>query len=92
MGLINSDEKIVQIDKNYGDPIEVEWIDAYADATWQSVEDAMQIPDETYCRTLSYFIGINEGFLIIASTIGKSEDNDIGGVWKIPLKWIIKVK
>jgi hypothetical protein len=78
--------------KSFGDRIYIEWIDAYTDDGWKSVEDSLKLDDERFCYTYGFYVGKKDGFLIICHTIGKTKDNDVLGRLCIPLKWIIRAK
>ena len=84
--------KPVKIEKKYGDRIEVCWTDACERSGWRSVEDALKVPDEVFVRTIGFYLGHTKEFLTLANSIGKSEKNDVSGIWHIPVKWITKLK
>ncbi len=81
-----------KINKKFGDPIEVSWTDSCAGAEWQSVEDALEIPDAVFVRTRGFYLGHTKEFLTLASSIGKSRSNNVSGVWHIPRAGITKLK
>ena len=83
---------VYEIKKKFGDKIIVEWNDAYAEDEWIPFDKAIKISDKGYCKTIGFYIGQKGGYLIVASTIGKTKKEDLGGIWYIPLKWLIKVK
>lgn len=82
----------MKINKKFGDKIYIEWIDAYTNDDWKSVEDSLKLEDERFCYTNAFYIGRKDGFLIVCHTKGKTKDNDIMGKLYIPLKWIMRVK
>jgi hypothetical protein len=82
----------MKIDKKFGDKIYVEWNDAYSsDNSWVSFENAIEIPEEVFCKTSGFFVHKTKDYLIIANTVGNTKEDDIGGVLYIPRKWINKV-
>jgi len=82
----------MKINKKFGDKIYLEWIDAYTNDGWKSVEDSLKLDNERFCYTNAFYIGKKNGFLIVCHTIGKTAKNDIMGRLHIPEKWIRKVK
>jgi len=82
----------VKIDKSFGDKIYIEWVDAYTDDKWDTVDKASELSDNRFCCTNAFYVGKKDGFLIVCHTKGKTKDNDIMGKLYIPLKWIHKIK
>jgi len=82
----------MQIKKSFGERIYLEWNDAISKEGWKSVEDALKYDDEAFCKTNAFYIGENKEYITVAATIGKTKKNDVGGVWQIPKKWILKIK
>lgn len=83
----------MKINKKFGQAITIHWIDACQRiSSWMPVSKALQIPDEVYTRTRAFYVGQDKLFLTVACCIGKNKNNDVGGVWHIPKKWIMKVK
>jgi len=82
----------MKIKKNFGDRIYIEWIDAIERNGWKTVEDAIKLIDEIYCKTNAFYIGEDKIYIKVAHTIGKSAENDVLGVLWIPKKWIQKLK
>lgn len=82
----------IRIDKQFRDPIMVEWIDACERSGWVSFKDAMMVPDEVYVTTRGFYLGHNKEFLTVAASVGKTKANDVGGVWHIPRAWIKKIR
>ena len=78
--------------KKFGSIVYIEWIDACDRSDWRSMEDAIKVPDEVYVKTVGFYLHHDSKFLTVASSIGKSEKNDVGGVWHIPRVWIKKIK
>ena len=58
--------RIPKLKKNQ--PIYVEWIDAYADTSWQEEGEARQRPDID-CQTLGFYLKHNEELLWLSATI-----------------------
>ena len=83
---------IVKIDKQFRDPITVEWIDACERSGWMTVESATTVPDEVYVTTRGFYLTHSKEFLTVAASVGKAKANDVGGVWHIPRAWIKKIK
>lgn len=83
---------MIRINKKYGDLIKVSWIDACERSGWRTVEEALKIPDEIYVQTVGYYLGHTKEFLTLATSIGKSRENDVGGVWHIPRTWIQRIR
>jgi hypothetical protein len=75
--------------KTFGDPIDVEWIDAVSCAGWYSKKDLTQTPSECYCKSRGFFVCQDKTFLVIAHTINGDE---CIGVQYIPQGWILKRK
>jgi len=82
----------MKINKKFGDRIEIEWLDACGIEGWKSVNDAMKIPDEVYCFTRGWYVKHDKEFMTICRDKGKTKNNEIGGVFHIPLAWIKKIK
>jgi len=78
--------------KKFGDQIYLEWFDACERTGWKPLFDAMTIDDEVFCKTTAFYLGENKDFVIVAHTIGKTDKNDITGIFQIPKKWITKWK
>lgn len=80
--------------KKYGSAITVEWHDAVNSNDWMSIDDALKIPqkEKGYVKTRGFYIGEKKGYLVIADSIGKTKEEDIGGVWCIPKAWIKKIR
>ena len=81
-----------KIKKKLFQSITVWWIDACDQSGWKSVEDALKTPNEVHVITRAFYLGQDKNFLCIADSIGKSINNDVGGIWHIPLKCIKKTK
>lgn len=84
--------KQVKINKQFRDPITVEWIDACEQTGWKSFEDAIRVPDEVYVTTRGFYLKHTKDFLTMAASVGKGKDNEVGGVWHIPRAWIQKIR
>jgi len=86
--------KIQKVLKNkcFGSKIYLEWVDAYTEDKWGSVDDSLELSSNRFCYTNAFYIGKKDGFLIVCHTKGKTKDNDIMGKLYIPLVWIRKVK
>ena len=82
----------MKIRKKFGDKIFVEWIDAHTEDKWGSVDDSLKLSDSRFCYTNAFYVGQEDGFLIVCHTKGKTKDSDIMGKLYIPLAWIQKVK
>lgn len=83
---------MVKINKKFGDPIEVHWLDACEVTGWRSVKEAEKIPNEVEAFSRGWYVSCNRKFVTICHSKGKSDNNDITGVLYIPRAWIIKVK
>jgi hypothetical protein len=81
----------VKTRKSWGQKIYIEWRDATS-SSWQTTEEALKKDDEQLCYTNGFFVGEDKDNIVVACTRGKTKDNLIGGVWRIPKNWIIKVK
>lgn len=77
--------------KKFGDPIDIEWIDSLSDANWQTVEQVMIVPEETFCMTRGFFVGQTDKFIHVIQTKGKTEKNEVAGLLLIPKGVILKV-
>ena len=82
----------IRINKQFRDPITVEWIDACVRSGWMTVDSAKVVPDEVYVSTRGFYVAHNKEFLTIAASVGKTKANDVGGVWHIPRAWIKKIR
>lgn len=82
----------MKIKKDFGEKIYIEWIDAYAESDWESVNEASKIPDEVYCYTNAFFLGQTKDFVIVVHTKGKTIKNDVMGKLIIPKAWICRIK
>lgn len=82
----------MRINKKFGDKIQVDWIDAYTNDDWKSVDSSLKLEDERFCYTNAFYVGQKDGFLIVCHTKGKTKNNDIMGKLYVPLKWILRVK
>jgi hypothetical protein len=78
--------------KKFGDQIYIEWIDAIERVGWKTVEEAVEVIDEVYCKTCAFYLDEDKEYVKVAHTIGKSIKNDVLGVLLIPKKWIRKIK
>lgn len=74
--------------KCFGDKIYIEWVDAYTNDDWKSVESSLKLDEERFCYTNAFYIGKKDGFLIVCHTKGKTKDNSVMGRLYIPLNWI----
>ena len=81
-----------KIQKEWGDKVYIEWIDAIEKTGWQSVENAIKMDDEVFCRTNAFFLSQDKDFIHVAHTIGMSKTNDVTGILRIPKRWLSKVK
>ena len=66
--------------KKFGDSIDVEWDDCWANSEWRCYDSAMKVPDEVFCKTRAFFVGQTEHFVHIAHTIGLTKENEIAGL------------
>ena len=82
----------MKIKKKFGDKVDLTWLDACEVSGWKSLDDALKIPDEVYCKTRGYFLGQDKDFVTIAHTIGKGKNNDTTGIMHIPKKWLLGIK
>lgn len=82
----------MKIKKNFGDKIYIEWVDAYTEDGWKSVNEALKTSDEIYCYTNAFFLGQTKDFIMVVHTKGKTIKNDVMGKLTIPKAWIRKIK
>jgi len=82
----------VKVNKKFGDKIYIEWVDAIERIGWKTVDEAIEVIDEVYCRTNAFYLDEDKEYVKVAHTIGKSIKNDVLGILLIPKKWIRKVK
>lgn len=82
----------MKINKKFGEKIYIEWVDAYTEDGWKSVDDALKLSSATYCYTNAFFLGQNKDFLMVVHTKGKTDKNDVMGKLTLPKVWIRKVK
>ncbi len=82
----------MKISRKFGASIEVIWLDAYTDDKWGTVLDAKNLDDERFCYSKGWYIGREDGYLIMCHTKGKTVSHNVMGKLYIPLKWIVKVK
>lgn len=82
----------MKVKKKFGDQIYIEWIDAIERTGWKSVEDAIEVVDEVYCKTNAFYLGEDKEYVKVAHTIGKTVENDVLGILLIPKSWIKKIK
>lgn len=82
----------MKINKKFGDKIYIEWVDAYTNDGWTTLEKAMEESSNAFCRTSAFYIGQNKNFIVVSHTQGKSKDNSLMGVVSIPKKWLRKVR
>ncbi len=82
----------MKINKKFGDKIYIEWIDAIARVGWKTVDEAIEVIDEVYCKTSAFYLDEDKDYIKVAHTIGKSIKNDVLGILLIPKKWISKIK
>lgn len=75
--------------------IYIEWADAMANlSTWIDVEDAIEWAEngEGLVRQVGWVIKETQNYLLIADRLGQINSTvpDLGGVFKIPIKWVKK--
>lgn len=78
--------------KKYGDPIEIEWDDAWSNHDWHVYDSAMVVPDEVFSKTRAWFVGETKHFIHVVHTIGRTKENEMTGLLLIPKGTIKKVK
>ncbi len=80
--------KIPKLKKNQ--PLYVEWIDAYAESSWQDENEARQRPDVD-CQTLGFYLKHSEEFIWMGSTMSgfkkKQRNTEI-----VPIGCLTKIK
>jgi len=81
---------LVKIGKKWGQRIFVEWRDAILDDEWISTISALNSDKDQICYTSAFYIGEDNHNLVVAMTIGKTEEDEVAGVWKIPKGCIIR--
>jgi len=72
---------------NYGDLIEIEWIDADQGTGWTTLVDVLEEEPDLKCRSVGYFMFSTEKYIVAAVTIGVKDPQDVNGVWHIPRCW-----
>jgi len=82
----------MKIDKNFGNKIYIEWIDAYSTDGWTSYTDVFKESLNAFCKTNAFYVGETENFIIVSHTQGSTKDNSLMGVLHIPKKWVRKIK
>ena len=75
--------------------IYIEWSDAMANiSSWMTEEDAIEWAEngEGLVKQVGWLIKEGESYLLIAGRLGQINlgSPDIGGVFKIPTKWVKK--
>lgn len=75
------------IKKKWGDPIDLEWVDAISESGWKSSSELDKTPPECLCKTRGYFVGMTECMIIVAHTISSGE---VIGVQWIPKGMIVR--
>lgn len=79
--------------KKFGDAIYIEWIDSVEQTGWREYNEVIETDNEEWlCKTRACYIGEDKDFVIVAHTVGATEDNAILGVLKIPKKSILKIR
>lgn len=74
----------------------IEWCDAmaYLD-TWTSTDDAIEWSksNEGMVKQVGYLISKDKDHILLASRIGfiNTDEPELGGVFKIPTKWVKKI-
>ena len=82
----------MKINKKFGDRVYIEWVDAIERVGWKTVDEAIEVIDEVYCKTNAFYLDEDKEYVKVAHTIGKSIKNDVLGILLIPKKWIRKVR
>lgn len=82
----------MKVNKKFGDKIYIEWVDAIERIGWKTVDEAIEVIDEAYCKTNAFYLDEDKVYVRVAHTIGKSIKNDVTGILLIPKTWIRKVK
>ena len=82
----------MKIKKKFGERIFIEWLDAFTNSDWKSVDESLKIDNECYCYTNAFYVGQTKDFLVVCHTVGKTIENDIMGRLYIPKKWIKNIK
>ena len=82
----------MKVNKKFGDKIYIEWLDALERVGWKTVDEAIEVTDEVYCKTNAFYLDEDKEYVKVAHTIGKSIKNDVLGILLIPKRWIRKVK
>uniref|UniRef100_A0A6H2A4Z2 Uncharacterized protein n=1 Tax=viral metagenome TaxID=1070528 RepID=A0A6H2A4Z2_9ZZZZ len=81
----------MKINKKFGDKIQIEWIDAYTEDKWVSLDEATKESPTSFCRTNAFYVSRNKNFVVVAHTLGNTKDDNIMGVLSIPKGWIKRV-
>lgn len=79
-------------DLEYGDKIEVEWIDADQGAEWTTLGDILGEEPDLECRTVGYFLYATDRLIVGSTTIGIQDDTALNGVFHIPRCWFQKCR
>ncbi len=79
--------------KPYVTILEVKWCDAKSWAEWLSLtEQKKAMEDGEDCYSIGYFVGKTKMHLCLTSTYTDDNDAKDGGLTKIPLGCILKVR
>ena len=83
----------MRINKKFGDKIELTWIDAcHIIDVWKSIDEAINIPNEVFVFTRCWYVSHNKDFITVCRDKGKTINNDVGGVFHIPIGCIKKIR
>ena len=82
----------MKINKSFGQKIYIEWLDACECAGWKTCDSALKIPDDVFCKTNGFFLNKTKDFVTLAHTMGRGRNNDVTGIFHIPLGMIKKVR
>lgn len=71
-----------------GEPILIEWYDAYSLDNWMKEEAAIAgVAEPMLCHTMGFFLSENEDCLSVCHTF--NEDNQVCGVMQIPKRCML---
>ena len=73
------------------DRIEIHWTDVVEDPRWMTPEEAGQVPPESQCRTIGYFLKESEDAIWISSMIGPRKASSRSSIF-IPKGMITKMR
>ena len=75
-----------------GQPVYVEWVDAFSCAGWEDVDEAISAPLPVCC-SIGFFVHQDKERFVIANTLGTRRDWDrVAGLQVIPKGSILSIE